>query len=199
MSQPEPDIAPTPGDSPVFADTTPTPTSTSIEFTSAEYSWSYAALQEFMPSGRDAALTTPYAWPTPHCPVWTAISAVNPDYHKNVNIISAAYDTWDDDLGENRRGYHERFCLPSVADSWMSRYGVRNPNYAVGWFAGTGDADDSGAVCPQDWVALDMGVSSTYTSLNRPANWYTYSTAICCPRYVGWLLSSVMCFVRRGC
>lgn len=63
----------------------------------------------------------------------------------------------------------------------MSRYGLRNPNYAVGWFAGTGDADDSGAVCPQDWVALDMGVVSTYTSLNRPSNWHTYSTAICCP------------------
>lgn len=180
---------PTPGDSPA-ANSTPAPTPT----VQGENS-NGTAPTPFSLTERNAPLTTPYAFP-PNCPAWTAL-----DISGSLGArhdVYAGYAGPSNNIVNHARGYHELYCLPSIADSWYEEY--EWPSNAAsdafgegfGYLDGVGGRYErngtKGAVCPAEWVARDVGVSSYLTSvgsgIGREMSTITFSTAFCCPRFV---------------
>lgn len=183
------DTDPTPGNVPTASDTTPTGTPTVSQSQTTD-EWP-AVFTPFTVSSVDQALTTPYVWPKPHCPTWRKIQYLydaGPGYMEDLE--DTIYAGHEEESGHpawgyrNRNNYDQNYCLPDIA---KSIYNPEDHYDFIGrpdrWYGGQNATSNNttGAVCPQNWVALEMGVSSSVTREGRSYIWSTWSTAFCCP------------------
>lgn len=181
MSQSTAELEAAPGDTPTGLESAPTPATSYTSFV-LEYGPEPTGMTW---AGRDVPLTTPYVWPTPHCPQVSRIVFPNQVGVDNYGTTQVPQIIVDDSWAYDQSGYDVENCFPNDeydgGSEWNSRYGKYGGRDQYGRYYGGKGEQRWGAVCPQNWTAYDMGMFSSASISGETNNWETWSTAICCP------------------